>query len=352
MQSTASIDLRSDTVTRPTPGMMRAIADAELGDDVFRDDPTVLKLEKRVAELFGKEAALFVPSGTMANQVAIRAHTEPGHEIICHEASHIYQYEGGAPFALAGCSIRLLPGDRGFFTAKQVGQSIRPDDVHFPRSRLVVIENTHNRGGGSIWPDDMIAEIAKTARQHDLRMHLDGARIMNAAVASGIAPSKTARHFDSTTICFSKGLGAPVGSAVAGSQDFIARCLRFRKMYGGAMRQAGLLAAAALYALDHHVDRLADDHRNAKALADGLAAIDGLTVTPPETNIVYFDVEPAMGSAADVANALKDAGVRLVAVACQRLRAVTHLDVSASQIEQAIDISSKTLSSRVKRSTA
>ncbi len=331
------IDLRSDTVTRPTPAMREAIARAEVGDDVFGDDPTVNRLQQRVAAMFDKEAALFVPSGTMANQVAIRSHTEPGNEIICHHASHIYNYEGGAPFALAGCSIRLLDGDRGIFTAEDVRAAVRPDDPHFPRSKLVIIENTQNRGGGSVWKLEDVKAIGETARRSGLKVHLDGARIMNACVATGLKPADYAAHCDSATICFSKGLGAPVGSALAGTREFIDRARRFRKMYGGGMRQAGVLAAAAEYALDHNVERLADDHANAARFAAGIRQCAPLRVIEPETNIVYFDVDPAWNSATPLAVKVHELGVWILAVSPHRIRAVMHLDVDAPAIDRAIE---------------
>ena len=329
------IDLRSDTVTRPTAGMRTAMANAAVGDDVFGDDPTVNALEERVADMFGKEAAVFVPSGTMANQVSIRAHTEPGTEIICHLDSHIYNYEGGAPFALSGCSIKLLDGPRGMFTAEQMRAAVRPDDQHFPRTALVVMENTQNRGGGAVWSVEQTASVADAAHELGLKVHLDGARLMNACVASGRGPAEFARSCDSVTICFSKGLGAPVGSAVAGDKAFIARARRNRKMFGGAMRQAGILAAAAIYALDHHVDRLTEDHAHAARLAELIARCPGLKVVEPETNIVYFDVDPALGTAGALVDALRARGVWMIAVAPQRIRAVTHLDVSAEDVERA-----------------
>lgn len=331
------VDLRSDTVTQPTPAMKEAMMCAPLGDDVFGDDPSVLNLERRVADLFGKEAAVFVPSGTMANQISIRAHSEPGDEIICHRTSHIYQYEGGGPMALSGCSIMLLEGDRGMFSGRDVLSAIRPVNDHFPRAKLVVVENTQNRGGGAVWPLDKIADVAGAAREANLKMHLDGARIMNACVASGVAADAFARDFDSATICFSKGLGAPVGSAVAGTSAFIARARRFRKMFGGAMRQSGMLAAAADYALDHHVDRLADDHANAKRLAEGLAQIKGLTVVTPETNIVYFDIEGPQGIATKIATTAEQHNVRVIAISPNRLRAVTHLHITPNDIHRAIE---------------
>lgn len=320
--------------------MRRVIAEAVVGDDVLGDDPTVIALQEKVAALMGKEAAIFVPSGSMANQSAIRALTEPGDEIIAHADSHIYHYEAGAPAALSGCSLRLLPGERGIFTAEQVAANLRPGDSHFAQSRLIVVENTQNRGGGSIWPMGHIQALRALADERGLRMHLDGARLMNACVATGIAPRDYARHFDTVSTCFSKGLGAPVGSAVAGSAAIIRRVHRFRKMFGGGMRQAGLLAAAAIYALDRHVERLADDHRHARRLADGLARLPPLRVDPNavETNIVYFDVEPALCTGAELAERLGGRGVRLFATGPQRLRAVTHLDVSGEDIDRAVAV--------------
>ena len=332
------VDLRSDTVTRPTLGMRRAMADAEVGDDVFGDDPTVNRLQERVAELLGKQAALFVPSGTMANQTAIRAHTEPGDEIIAHADSHVYLFEGGAPAALAGCSMRLLTGRRGMFDAEQVRDAVRKIDSHYPRTRLVVIENTHNRGGGSVWPVERVAAIRKVADEFGLRVHMDGARLMNACVASGRTPREYAAQVHTVSMCFSKGLGAPVGSAVAGDGETIARVHRFRKMFGGGMRQAGILAAAALFSLDHHVERLAEDHTNARKLANALAEMPGLVTDPAEveTNIVFFDVDASLGTAADLCDALHARGVWLHAIGPRRVRAVTHLDVSTADIDRAI----------------
>lgn len=332
------IDLRSDTVTQPTPEMRRAMAEAPVGDDVFGDDPSVNRLQERVARMMGKEAALFVPSGTMANQVSLRCHTSPGDEIICHRLSHVYLYEGGAPAALWGCSFALLEGERGMFGADDVRRAVRPDNPHFPRTSVVVLENTQNRGGGSIWPLATVGALAATARELNLRVHLDGARLLNACVAAGCAPADYARHADSVTICFSKGLGAPVGSAIAGSAAFIAEALRVRKMLGGGMRQAGILAAAAEYALDHHVERLAEDHANARRLADGLAALGGLTVPTPETNIVYFDVDARHGPADQVAARLRSAGVWMLPTAPQRIRAVLHLHITAADVDAAVGI--------------
>lgn len=329
------IDLRSDTVTQPTPAMKEAMMRAPLGDDIFSDDPTVNALQERVADMFGMEAALFVPSGTMANQIAIRSHTEPGDEIICHHLSHIYLYEAGAPAALSGCSVRFVDGNRGMFTSDDVRAALRPVDQHFPVSKLCVIENTQNRGGGSVWSEAQIADVSKTARELGLKMHLDGARIMNASVASGTSPKDYAKHFDSATICFSKGLGAPVGSAVAGSQAFITRARRIRKMFGGAMRQSGILAAAANHALDHHVERLKEDHENAAALAKRLSENPKIKVDPCETNIVYFDLDKSAGTAPELEAKLLQNNVRMLALTPSRLRAVTHLHITNQNIEHA-----------------
>jgi len=330
------IDLRSDTVTRPTPAMRRAMAEAEVGDAVLGDDPTVLALERRVAEVLGKEAAVYLPSGTMTNQVAIRAHTEPGDEILIEAQAHSYFLESGAPAALSGVMCRLLAGDRGRFTAHEVRAALRPRNLHFPVTKLVCVENTHNRGGGSVWPLAQVAEVARAARDAGLKMHLDGARLWNASVAAGVPERDYARHFDSVSVCFSKGLGAPVGSALAGTAAFIARARRFAKMFGGMMRQAGIIAAGALWALDHHRERLAEDHANARRLAEGIAATPGLHIDPAtvETNIVIF--RTAAMPAADLVARLQKAGVAVLATGPDAIRAVTHLDVTAAQVEEAI----------------
>jgi threonine aldolase len=337
------IDLRSDTVTVPTPAMRAAMARAEVGDDVFGDDPTVKQLEERTAELLGKEAAVFVPSGTMGNQIAVRAHTEPGDEILLEANAHIYYYEAGGPAALSGVMCRCLAGERGVFSAATLEAALRPADQHFPRSRLVCVENTHNRGGGKVWPTDRLAELTAAARRHQLRLHLDGARLWNAAVASGVAERDLAAPFDSVNVCFSKGLGAPVGSAVAGPHDFIARCRRFRKMFGGTMRQVGIIAAGALHALEHHRARLADDHAHARRLAEGLAALPGVDLRPTdvETNILFFRVTRA--KAAEVVAQLEARGVRMLALGPETIRAVTHLNVSAADIERALGIAAEVL---------
>ena len=338
-----TIDLRSDTITQPTPAMREAMARAEVGDDVFGDDPTVARLEARTAEILGKEAAVFTPSGTMANQLALRAHTEPGDEILVDANAHIYYYESGAPAALAGVMCRCLPGVRGVFTAADVEAALRPADQHFAPTRLVCIENTHNRGGGSVWPIERIREVAEVSRARGLRLHLDGARLWNASVATGIPERDYAAHFDSVSVCFSKGLGAPVGSALCGTREFIQRARRFRKMYGGGMRQAGILAAGALHALEHHRARLAEDHANARSLAEGLSRLPGLELDPAavQTNIIFMRVRKL--PAASFVRSLDEAGVRVLALGPDSIRAVTNLMVSSGQIPAALEIFARTL---------
>lgn len=336
------IDLRSDTVTRPTPAMREAMAKAVVGDDVLGDDPTVRELEERFASLAGKEASCFVPSGTMANQVAIRAHTEPGDEIIAHEGSHIINYEGGGPAALSGCMVRALSGPRGQFTAMQVREAIRPDNPHFARSRLLVLENTHNRGGGSIWPIEEVRSVTSAAREAGLRTHLDAARLWNACAATGLSIHDYAEHFDTLAVCFSKGLGAPVGSITAGNAPTIARVRRFRKLFGGGMRQSGVLASACLFAMEHHVKRLEQDHAHAAHLARAIASIPGLSIHESvggivQTNIVLFDLSPSLGmDAAGLCEALRQRGVWMLPTSPRRVRAVTSLEVDTAMIERAI----------------
>ena len=328
------IDLRSDTITQPTLGMREAIAKAEVGDDVLGDDPSVQQLERFVAGILGKEAAVFMPSGTMTNQVALRAHTEPGDEVILESQAHIYYYEGGAPAALSGVMCRLVTGERGVFTAANLAKVLRPIDVHFPKTRLVCLENTHNRGGGKIYPVAEIDAIAQVCQQYDLKLHLDGARLWNACIATNIPETEYVKSFDSVSVCFSKGLGAPVGSALAGSNQFVERARRFRKMFGGGMRQAGMMAAGAIYALKHHRARLKDDHVNAKILAKGLAKIPGIEIDPNavETNIVVFKTLSL--PAQTLVERLKVKGVYVLAVGQNAIRAVTNLMVNEEQIEQ------------------
>jgi len=305
---------------------------------VLGDDPTVIALEKRTAEILGKEAAVYMPSGTMTNQVAVRAHTQPGDEILLDANAHIYLLEAGAPAVLSGVMCRLLPGVRGIFTADDLIAAIRPENIHFPRARLVCIENTHNRGGGSIWPVERIAEVSQAARERGLKRHLDGARLWNAAVATGISERKYAAHFESVSVCFSKGLGAPVGSALAGDAAFVEEARRVRKQFGGGMRQAGIIAAGALYALEHHRERLAEDHRNAKAFAEGIATLPGIEVDSAEveTNIVIFGVTSMPSD--ELSSRLRQAGVAINAIAPGKLRAVTNLGVTSDDIARVIAV--------------
>jgi threonine aldolase len=327
------IDLRSDTVTRPTAAMRAAMHAAEVGDDVFHEDPTVNRLEEHVAELLGKEAAVFVPSGTMSNQIAVRVHTRPGDELICDVNCHIFNYEAGGPAVHSGITCRTLDGDCGILDVTQLEDKVRPDDDHQVRTRLVCLENTHNRGGGRVYPFEKIQAIRDWTHKQGLMLHLDGARLWNAVVATGVPAERWGALFDTVSVCFSKGLGAPVGSALAGPRELMTQARRIRKLFGGGMRQAGVVAAAALYALDHHVERLAEDHRNAQVIAQAIAETPGLELVPPEveTNLIWFCVEPEVGTAKGVAAALKEQGVLVHPAGPQTLRACTHLDVSAAQ---------------------
>jgi threonine aldolase len=336
--SSSPIDLRSDTITKPTAAMREAMAAADVGDDVFGEDPTVRELENETAALLGKEAAVFTVSGTMANQLAIRSHTEPGDEILVDANAHIYYYESGAPAALSGVMCRCLQGERGIFTGADVESALRTGDAHFPRTKLVCIENTHNRGGGKVWPLKKIEEVADAARRHGLQLHLDGARLWNAAAATGIAESQWAAPFDTVSVCFSKGLGAPVGSALVGSKALLARARRFRKMFGGGMRQAGIIAAGALFALRNHRARLKEDHANARALADGISRCKGIEVSPGEveSNMVRFRLRGA--PAAEVVERLRSRGVLVLATDRSTIRAVTSLTVSAEEIQRAANV--------------
>lgn len=332
------IDLRSDTVTKPTAAMTAAMFAAPVGDDVYGEDPTVNALEEAVAVRLGKEAAVFVPSGTMANQIAVRLHCRPGEELITEETSHVVLWEGGGPAALSGVTVRPLPGDFGKLTLQQLESLHRPDDVHTPPSKLLWLENTHNRGGGTCYAIDDVRAMCRWARGGGMARHLDGARLWNAVVATGIAADVWAAQFDTVSVCFSKGLGAPVGSALAGSKEQIKLARRFRKLFGGGMRQAGVLAAACLYAMEHHVNRLADDHANAKLIADAVRTVPGFTLVPPvlETNLVWFEVDRARhGSPQGVAKKLREKGVLVSALGETTVRAVTHLDVSRADCERA-----------------
>mgnify|MGYP003876171789 FL=1 len=334
-------DFRSDTVTVPTPAMREAIAAAPVGDDVFGDDPSVNALQERVASMLGKEAALFVPSGTMANQVAIRTHTEPGDEIIAESTSHIFLYEGGGFAALSGVSLRQVEGQAGLLAAADVAAAVRPPGglSHFPVSKLVCVENTANRGGGTVYPLETLGELRQVADREGLAMHLDGARLMNAAVAQGVDVSMICAPFDSISLCLSKGLGAPVGSLLVGSRRFIDRAHRFRKMFGGGMRQAGILAAAGLHALEHHVDRLADDHRRARRLGEELAALPGVEVDlgTVQTNMVYADFAGTGADGATWVGRLEEAEVLAHATGPTTLRFVTHLQVGDEGVDAALE---------------
>ncbi len=331
------IDLRSDTVTRPTPGMRQAIARADVGDDMNGEDPTVNRLEQRMAELLGKDAAVFACSGTQSNQMGVRAHCIPGDELLIHEMGHICIYEGGAAAALSGVTVRPLPGEHGLLDVPQLEGKIAPDNQHFCITRLLCVENTTNRGGGFLWPLDQIARVSQWARQHGLKIHLDGARLFNASAAGGYTVREFCRHVDSISICFSKGLGCPMGSVLVGSQDVIAKARRIRKIFGGAMRQSGMMAAAALYALDHHVERLSEDHAQARAFAEAIADIPGIQIDPGQvaTNLVFFDVDASLGPASLLTQALVEHKVRMLPIGPQRIRACTHLDVDRSDMLQA-----------------
>jgi threonine aldolase len=315
------------------------MAAALVGDDVMGEDPTVNRLQERVASQLGKEAALFVPSGTMSNQICVKAQTQPGDEVLCEATCHIYNYEAGAPAVVSGVMCRTFEGDYGVLDVHQLGGKIRPNDEHMVRTRLVCLENTHNCGGGRVYPLQKVQAISEWAHQHGLAMHLDGARLWNAIVASGIAARDWGRHFDTVSVCFSKGLGAPVGSALAGSRELVERARRIRKMLGGGMRQAGMIAAAAIYALDHHVERLVEDHRHAQLLGQAIADTPGLRLDPPEveTNLVWFEIDPDLATASELAASLAERGVLVQVVAEQTMRAVTHLDISTEQTERAAE---------------
>jgi threonine aldolase len=331
------IDLRSDTVTQPTAAMWDAMRAAELGDDVFGDDPTVNALQQRIAADLGFEAALFMPTGTQSNLCALMSHCQRGDEVIVGQMAHTYRWEGGGGAVLGSIQPQPLPNQPdGSLALADIEAAIKPDDAHFARTRLLALEDTW---GGQVLPLAYIEAATTLARSRGLATHLDGARLFNAAVASGVAAREIARHFDSVSVCFSKGLGTPAGSALVGSRELISRAHRWRKMAGGAMRQSGVLAAAALYALDHHVARLADDHANARRLAEGLQGLDGVKVQAPQTNMVFVDVEPARASG--LVGRLRERGV--LATGLYRLRLVTHLDVSAGDIDRAIRVMRETL---------
>lgn len=329
--------MRSDTVTRPTEAMRRAMAGAPLGDDVFGEDPTVNRLEEYVAGLLGKEAAIYCPSGTMTNQVAVFVHTRRGEEALVHEGAHVFNYEAGAPALLSGVQVRTVAGEGGVVSLEALRAAIRPENVHFPRQTLLCLENTHNVAGGKVYPLEDFAAVAEEARSLGLKVHLDGARLFNAAVAAGVEAREWAAHADTVSVCSSKGLGAPVGSLLAGSEETIHEARRARKALGGGMRQAGVIAAASLHAFEHHVERLAEDHDRARRLAEGLARA-GYAVEPPETNILHVGV----GDDADgFLRALAREGVLATPARAGYVRLCTHLDVGDEDAEQAIEAAAR-----------
>ena len=323
--------------------MREAMARADVGDDVFGEDPTVNRLQKVVAELLGKDAALFVPSGVMGNQTCIKVHTQPGDEVIAEKESHVFNYETGAMAFLSSVQVNTIAGERGTFKAEDVKRLIRPRAYYMPRTSLICIENTHNRGGGAVFPIERIREISELARNEGIKLHLDGARLWNACVATGISPATYSSYFDSVSVCFSKGLGAPVGSAIAGSNAFIEAARHYRKIFGGGMRQAGILAAAALYALEHNRERLKEDHEKARMFAEQIAGIKGFSVDMEsvQTNIVIIDVERSGKRPAELLGIFRENGLLLTQGTYTSLRAVTHLDVSLNEVQDAADITKK-----------
>jgi threonine aldolase len=334
------IDLYSDTMTKPTPAMRQRMAEAEVGDEQKGEDPTVNRLQDIVAELLGKEAAVYLPSGTMCNEISFAVWARTGDEMIIHRDAHPVHFEVGGPAYLARLMVYPLDGPRGLFTAAQVEEAIRPDSPHYPRSRLVEVENTHNMGGGSIWPLAQVQAVCAMAHRYGLVTHLDGARLLNAVVASGVSAKAYAEPFDSAWIDLSKGLGCPVGAVLAGSHEFIKAARRLKHLFGGAMRQAGIIAAAGVYALEHHVARLAEDHEHARRLAQVLAELPGVSLNPAdvETNIIIFDVGATGRPAKEIGERLEKEGVRVSVMGRTKLRAVTHLDVSRQDVERAIDV--------------
>lgn len=337
---TSIVDLRSDTVTKPSAAMREFIANAPVDDDVIDVDPTVDRLQRLTADLLGKEAAVFMPSGTMTNQVGVRIHCKPGDEFLCESGCHIYNYEQGAFAQLSGVVARTVPGNAGVLHVDQLRGMIRPENEHLVRTRLVCLENTHNRGAGRVQPYENVVDICEWAHDAGLRTHLDGARLFNAVAATGISAADWSLHFDTVSVCFSKGLGAPVGSALAGPADMMREARRHRKLFGGGMRQAGVIAAGALFALENNLERLADDHANAQILAAAIRDTDGLSLDPPhvDTNIVIFRVEAELGTAVRFVAALEQQGVRSLAIGPQQARLVTHLDVNRPQVLHAADM--------------
>lgn len=331
-----TVDLISDTATRPTADMLRAMADAPLGDEQKREDPTTAAFEERVAALLGQEKALFVPSATLANQIALALHAGAGDEVLCHNTAHVYHYEGGATSLISRAQMMTLGGARGFFRGADVESALRVDDPHFPKSRVVVVENTSNGGGGGVWPEEYFSEIVEVCRTHRLALHIDGARLMNAAVAAGHSPSHWGSRADTVQVCFSKGLGCPFGAVLAMSEKQYEAARRWKQALGGALRQSGIITAAMQYALDHHVDKLADDHRRAQAFATELDKHDGVTVSPVETNLVFFDVARPEMRPTEFCAALMKKGIRMAPARDGRVRACFHLDVDDEALEYTI----------------
>jgi threonine aldolase len=332
------VDLRSDTLTKPSKEMLEAMLNAEVGDDVFGEDPSINALQEKVAQLFGMEAALFVPSGTMANQIAIKVHTQPGDEVICDQLSHIYNYEGGGIAFNSGASVRLLKGDRGVFSAEECRLAILGPESYYANSSLVVVENTVNKGGGTIWPMEKIREIKKVCSDNDLAFHLDGARLFNALVETNESPLEYGNVFDSISICLSKGLGAPVGSVLIGNRPFIQQAHRYRKVLGGGMRQAGILAAACTYALDHNIDRLKLDHLKAKEIATALEKCSKVSkILKVETNIVIFELENEF-IASDFLSKLNEQGILAAPFGPTSIRFVTHLDINEDHMDYLLKV--------------
>lgn len=332
------IDFRSDTVTKPTPQMLESMLRAKIGDDVFGEDPSINELENMAADMFGMEAALYCPSGTMTNQIAIKCHTQPGDEVICDESSHVYQYEGGGIAFNSGASVKLLQGNLGRVSAEQVAASIQPDDPHRPHTSLVSLENTSNRGGGSCYDFAEIKKIQALCKEKGLAFHLDGARLWNAMVAKTETPKQYGEAFDSISVCLSKSLGCPVGSLLLGKKDMIKKARRVRKVFGGGMRQAGFLAAAGIFALQNHIDRLAEDHTNARKIADTIATKSFVKfLLPVETNIIIFELKEG-NSAPELVAKLKEFGVLGYAISPNRIRLVVHLDITAAMTNKTIDI--------------
>ena len=334
------IDLRSDTVTKPSAAMREAMMNAEVGDDVYGEDPTVNKLQERIAGMFGKEGALFVPSGTMGNEICIKVHTQPGDEIIVEQDSHIFVYETAAPSLLAGVQMATIAGAGGVMTVEQVENKIRPKVYYLPTTKLICIENTHGRSAGSIIPLEEIKKIRKLTQEYNIKMHLDGARLWNASIGSGVPVSEYAKYFDSISVCFSKGLGAPVGSIIIGNKMLIEDSRRYRKIFGGGMRQVGMLAAAALYAIDNNIQRLSEDHKRAKHFAQELSRLNQLEINPAEvqTNMVIADISKSGKSQSEILSLLKSQKVLLTPERSNSIRAVMHLDVTSAQVEQGIKV--------------